>query len=132
MVAMREAIEKSISSPDCCLTLSLVDRIMIILTERGECLTSEMELVPRDPNDASQHPINMFERIEATLGMSPNKVGFPHDYPGDPAKNAGESWTSNCLYGCRCWAGGSRSGGPDGLDPFGECPKHPDRPISKE
>lgn len=34
-----------------------------------------------------------------------------------------EHGTSDCRNGCGCWAGPSRSGGPDGLDPFGACPK---------
>lgn len=33
--------------------------------------------------------------------------------------------TSDCSFGCGCWAGPSRSGGPDGIDPFGNCPKNP-------
>lgn len=52
---------------------------------------------------------------------------FPHDYPGAPGynpKDPGECYTSDCRYGCGCWAGPSRSGGPEGVDPFGECPKH--------
>ena len=34
---------------------------------------------------------------------------------------AGEG-TSDCAYGCGCWAGPARSGGPAGVDPFGKCP----------
>lgn len=41
-----------------------------------------------------------------------------HRYP-DP------DGTSNCTHGCGCWMGPYRSGGPDGVDPFGECPKAP-------
>ena len=54
---------------------------------------------------------------------------YPHDYPGDPDKpeNNGDAWTSDCSYKCGAWAGPSRSGGPEGIDPFGECPKHPNR-----
>lgn len=44
---------------------------------------------------------------------------FPHSYE--------EDGTSDCAHGCGGWAGPSRSGGPDGVDPFGECPAHPDR-----
>lgn len=33
-----------------------------------------------------------------------------------------EHGTSDCANGCGCWAGPSRSGGPDGVDPFGACP----------
>lgn len=33
--------------------------------------------------------------------------------------------TSDCKYGCGCWMGSARSGGPVGLDPFGVCPGNP-------
>ncbi len=33
--------------------------------------------------------------------------------------------TCDCIYGCGCWMGSARSGGPLGLDPFGECPGNP-------
>lgn len=49
-----------------------------------------------------------------------------HNYPGVNAAHAGrEFFTSDCTYGCGCWMGGSRSGGPSGIDPFGYCPKAP-------
>ena len=31
--------------------------------------------------------------------------------------------TSDCKYGCGCWMGPSRSGGP--VDPGGRCPNNP-------
>lgn len=40
-------------------------------------------------------------------------------------KYADHDGTSNCKYGCDCWMGPTRSGGPTGLDPFGKCPKNP-------
>jgi hypothetical protein len=44
-------------------------------------------------------------------------------------KNGGHKYqpegTSDCEYGCGCWMGGFGSGGPDGIDPFGKCPKNP-------
>ena len=42
-----------------------------------------------------------------------------HEYPAAP------HGTSDCKYGCGCWAGPSRSGGPPGIDPFGHCPGNP-------
>lgn len=42
-----------------------------------------------------------------------------------PHKYAEHDGTSDCKYGCGCWMGPSRSGGPDGLDPFGVCPGNP-------
>jgi hypothetical protein len=41
-----------------------------------------------------------------------------HEYPN-------RDGTSDCVYGCGCWMGPARSGGPIGLDPFGECPNNP-------
>ena len=31
--------------------------------------------------------------------------------------------TSNCVHGCGCWMGLTRSGGP--VNPFGQCPNNP-------
>lgn len=43
-----------------------------------------------------------------------------HDYGENP------QGTVNCKFGCGCWAGPARSGGPIGLDPLsGECPNNP-------
>lgn len=46
----------------------------------------------------------------------------PHQY-------ADHDGTSDCAHGCGCWMGPARSGGPDGVDPFGECPKNPMAPA---
>lgn len=46
----------------------------------------------------------------------------PHSYPGAPRKGE-PGWTSDCGFGCKCWAGPSNSGGP--VDPFGPCPHNP-------
>lgn len=40
-------------------------------------------------------------------------------------KYADHDRTSDCEYGCGCWMGPTRSGGPTGLDPGGVCPKNP-------
>jgi hypothetical protein len=45
-------------------------------------------------------------------------VFFGHNYPSD-------DYTSDCMNGCRCWMGPARSGGPNGVDPFGPCPQAP-------
>ena len=39
-------------------------------------------------------------------------------------KYADHDGTSDCKYGCGCWMGPSRSGGPMGVDPSGKCPRH--------
>lgn len=49
-----------------------------------------------------------------------------HSYMGvESARKGGQFFTSDCVNGCGCWMGGSRSGGPKGVDPFGACPKAP-------
>lgn len=61
--------------------------------------------------------------MNATAGAK-----YSHKYPGAPGHNPddpGDCFTSNCEYGCGAWCGPSRSGAPDGIDPFGNCPKHP-------
>lgn len=52
-----------------------------------------------------------------------------HQYPGCTVDNF--CFTSNCDYGCGCWMGQSRSGGPEGIDPFGECPGNPSCPLTE-
>jgi len=52
----------------------------------------------------------------------PNGHG-PKKYGGH--KYADHDGTSDCKYGCGCWMGPARSGGPTGIDPFGKCPKNP-------
>jgi len=49
-----------------------------------------------------------------------------HDYSKEygPHKYSHEG-TSDCEHKCGCWMGPSRSDGPIGLDPFGECPNNP-------
>ena len=40
-----------------------------------------------------------------------------------------EDGTSDCAYGCGCWMGPARSGGP--IDPFGPCPCNPKQQKAK-
>lgn len=47
----------------------------------------------------------------------------PKEYGGH--KFADHDGTSDCQYGCGCWMGSSRSGGPAGLLEFGKCPNNP-------
>ena len=46
----------------------------------------------------------------------PPELFGSHDY-GD------HDGTEDCRYGCGCWAGPTRSGGP--VNPFGPCPRNP-------
>ncbi len=50
-----------------------------------------------------------------------NEYG-PHNYSKD---NELDRQYKRCIFGCGCWIGPSRSGGPPGLDPFGACPNNP-------
>jgi hypothetical protein len=58
--------------------------------------------------------------------LSPDNFG-PHFYPGIATDS-----TSDCKYGCGCWMGSFRSDGPEGIDPFGLCPKNPINEIVEE
>lgn len=60
--------------------------------------------------------------------VEPNVGG--HHYPGCETND--EFFTSDCAYGCGCWMGSSRSGGPDGVNPFGACPARPPRSLSMD
>lgn len=51
----------------------------------------------------------------------PANVGG-HFYPG--CQDEANFYTSDCSHMCGCWMGRTRSGGPDGIDPFGDCPKN--------
>lgn len=48
---------------------------------------------------------------------------YPRNYGGHWYPYLGEG-TSDCKY-CKCWMGPSRSGGPEGVDQFGDCPGNP-------
>jgi hypothetical protein len=54
----------------------------------------------------------------------------PHSYPGISPE--GEfMYTSDCAHKCGCWMGSCRSGGPDGVNPFGECPNAPEISVEE-
>lgn len=54
--------------------------------------------------------------VPGTTGLRKESFGG-HSYAPDG--------TSDCAHGCGCWCGPTRSGGPDGVDPMGACPKNP-------
>lgn len=55
--------------------------------------------------------------------------GENYDLPYGGHNYGKQDRTTDCLHGCGCWMGSTMSGGPTGLDPFGECPNNPtDRP----
>jgi len=53
-----------------------------------------------------------------------------HYYPGI-GPDSDFNYTSDCAYECGCWMGGSSSGGPDGVSPFGPCPNNPGGELAK-
>lgn len=55
--------------------------------------------------------------------MSPNGDSMDKEY--GEHKYADHGRTSDCEHGCECWMGPFNSGGPVGLNPFGECPNNP-------
>lgn len=74
-------------------------------------------------------PVRADAPMQERAGLvPPRKVTFPHDYPGAPGNPTDPAgWTSDCEYGCGAYAGPSTSGSRDkSVDPFGECPKHPE------
>jgi len=50
-----------------------------------------------------------------------------HDYSKEYGNHdyGNQVGTCDCKHGCGCWMGPARSGGPLGVDPFGECPGNP-------
>jgi len=50
-----------------------------------------------------------------------------HDYTKEYGEHdyGNQQGTYNCKHHCGCWMGPARSGGPVGVDPFGECPGNP-------
>lgn len=69
------------------------------------------------------------ERARRAMGL-PELEKLPegkHRVGGPGGHIYDEHGTSDCANGCGCWAGPSRSGGPDGIDPLGACPKAADK-----
>ena len=54
----------------------------------------------------------------------PNGLNLDIEY-GEHKYDDSLHHTSDCHHGCGCSMGPSNSGGPLGLDPFGECPGNP-------
>lgn len=79
--------------------------------------------------EARRDLANMGDRLRSLheektdeMYLHPRNIGS-HSYPGIIAPNQFLN-TSDCKY-CKCWMGHSRSGGPEGVDPFGACPGNP-------
>lgn len=79
-------------------------------------LASCFEEVERAILGNTQKPKDVLAAIPGTGAHSGTGT---HYYPG---AQGGQFFTSDCANGCGCWMGSSRSGGPDGVDPFGKCP----------
>lgn len=93
---------------------------------RASYTRDDSRIPPHKPEDCAYHKLGICPECgtrwyieDGDLKHSyvdPDKFGL-HDYPAKPHR------TSNCTYGCGCWAGPVRSGGP--VDPFGPCPRNP-------
>ena len=53
----------------------------------------------------------------------PNGYDYSKEY--GPHKYREDDGQGDCQHDCGCYMGGHHSGGPIGLDPFGECPANP-------
>ncbi len=58
------------------------------------------------------------------LGVAEGLAEGDEDRPGGHRYPLAPSRTSDCAYGCGCWAGPYGSGGPRGINPLGRCPKN--------
>lgn len=90
-------------------------------------LEQDIIRVGRRP-ETGPKPMEGQTTVDEMLTVGALSTGGGHNYPGRPGHdpdNPGECFTSDCANGCGCWAGSSRSGGPAGVDPFGECPNAP-------
>lgn len=68
------------------------------------------------------------KRLEKTPNLFSKRRNLGgHFYPGCEGSDD-EFRTSDCEHQCGCWMGQSRSGGPNGVDPFGICPNNPKPP----
>lgn len=92
--------EKEIKKAEAWLTVLKVERASRAAARQKELREMECKNLPLD------HPAHVQPSI------------FGHNYPDG-------SGTSDCTNGCGCWMGSARSGGPNGVDPFGPCPQAP-------
>ncbi len=90
-------------------------------------ISSAVSKVP-EVEEARKHLAIVNERLKSLheekaneTFLHPRNLGS-HYYPG--IADGSLVTTSDCKY-CKCWMGGFRSGGPDGVDPSGECPGNP-------
>lgn len=76
-------------------------------------------------NDPAKERKAKAEEARRTMGLPELKplADGKHRVGGPSGHIYDEHGTSDCANGCGCWAGPARSGGPDGIDPLGACPK---------
>jgi hypothetical protein len=55
----------------------------------------------------------------------PNGHDYLREYDGHEYPNEEVSSLRYCSHGCKCYVAAFTSGGPIGLDPWGECPNNP-------
>jgi hypothetical protein len=71
-----------------------------------------------DELEHCQFIIKRFQEAMSKVGAPPPT--YAHRYPG--AEWSRGFRTTDCGFGCGAWMGFEKSGGPEGVDPFGKCP----------
>jgi len=96
--------------------------LIALLCDAGRCAweLQEISKIIRGGVDWASGPDKTVAQV-VKLPMRCNVGG--HFYPGCEERGA-DFYTSDCDHGCGCWMGATRSGGPAGLDPLGECPNN--------
>jgi len=83
--------------------------------ERGiRLIHGVLGMDPRATFEVS-HVVAEVKRLIAVKAKAPSPSWSTHRYPESDG-------TEDCENGCGCWVGNFNSGGPIGIDPFGECP----------
>jgi len=98
---------------------------LVVQEERVQAISRRLANGAIRPPNAGSSPVQT--PITTSLTRADGSGG--HSYPGVNAfQRSGkleDFFTSDCEYNCGCWMGPSRSGGPNGIDPFGKCPNNP-------
>lgn len=87
----------------------------------AEQSTEAVQAANKKVSELNKRASSEVERRLSAEYLHGRNVGS-HFYPG--ARDFSDVFTSDCEH-CKCWMGPSRSGGPEGVDPFGECPGNP-------
>ncbi len=81
-----------------------------------DCARQLLAFVGDAPVPREQARYDRLVAIDGEADRAEAQKQNTHDYENDYG-------SSDCRNGCGCWATAFSSGGPDGVDPFGACPK---------